>query len=122
MDRIRILSHSQQSILFVDLAGCSSAVVAETIRKIPDRVVAHPHHSVLILTDLTGASVDADAVRAMQEAAVFDKPFIKKAAWIGASSLPESFRTMVSEFSLRDFPVFPTRAAALDWLTAEEPA
>jgi mannose/fructose-specific phosphotransferase system component IIA len=121
MDRIRILSHSQQSILFVDLAGCSSAVVAETIRKIPDRVVAHPHHSVLILTDLTGASVDADAVRAMQEAAVFDKPFVKRSAWLGANSLFESFRDKISDFSRRDFPAFTSRAAALDWLTTEDP-
>ncbi len=122
MDRIRTLSHSKRSVLFLDLAGCSPEVVAETLRKVPDVVATQPRRSVLLLVDFTAAKIDDDALRAYQEAAVFDKPFIKKAAWIGASSLPESFRTMVSEFSLRDFPVFSTRAAALDWLTAEDPA
>ncbi len=121
MDRVRILSYGKQSILFVDLAGCSSAVVAETIRKIPDHVVTHPLQSVLILTDLTGASVDDDAVRAMQETAVFDKPFVKRSAWLGANSLLESFRDRISAFSRRDFPAFTSRSAALDWLTAEDP-
>jgi hypothetical protein len=120
MNRIRVLTHSQRSVLLIDLAGCSSAEVAETIPKVTDHLAAHPLHSVLVLTDLTGASVDEDAVRVMQETAVFDKPFIKRSAWLGANSLLEAFRDRISEFSGRDFPAFTSRAAALDWLIAEK--
>jgi hypothetical protein len=122
MDRIGLLSHNRQSVLFIDLAGCSPAEVAETLRKVPAYVTAQPRRSVLALIDFTKASFDDEAVRVMQEIAVFDKPFIKRAAWIAASDLPDSFHQMVSEFALREFPIFGSRSAALDWLTAEDSA
>ena len=48
-----------------------------------DHVTVNPHSSVLVLTDFTGAAFDRDALRAMKETAVFDKPFVKKSALIG---------------------------------------
>jgi hypothetical protein len=60
-------------------------------------VTTRPRGSVLILSDFTGASFGEEAVRAMKESAVFDKPYIKKSAWVGAESFPEEFRGQPKE-------------------------
>ncbi len=90
-DRIRFITHQRKQILLVDLSNCSASQVQEIIRTLPERVTTQPRASVLILSDFTGASFDEEAVRAMKEAAVFDKPFIKKTAWVGAEYLPDVF-------------------------------
>ena len=73
----------------------------------------------MILSDFTGASFDEEAVRVMKEAAVFDKPFIKKTAWVGAADFPEEFAKKVRNFSRRTFPAFKTREEALAWLVKD---
>jgi hypothetical protein len=55
----------------------------------------------------------------MNESAVFDKPYIKKSAWVGAEGFPEAFRDSLKSFSRREFPTFKTRLEALDWLVED---
>jgi hypothetical protein len=55
----------------------------------------------------------------MHEYAVMDKPYIKKSAWVGADSLPDSFRQGLIADSGREFPVFGTQRDALEWLTKD---
>jgi hypothetical protein len=55
----------------------------------------------------------------MKETTVFDKPYIKKSAWIGAESVPEALRNDLKIFSRREFPAFKTRREALDWLVED---
>ena len=55
----------------------------------------------------------------MKESAVFDKPYIKKTAWIGAGSFPQQFYESLKSFSRRELPVFKTREEALAWLVAD---
>jgi hypothetical protein len=40
----------------------------------------------------------------MKEAAVFDKPYAKKSAWVGAETFPQLFSESVRSFSRREFP------------------
>jgi hypothetical protein len=54
-----------------------------------------------------------------KEVAVFDRPFVKRAALVGAESLPKVFYEAVKTFSRREFPRFKTREEALDWLVKE---
>jgi hypothetical protein len=103
----------------VDIASCSASQVERIMRAVPDLVITLPRRSVLILTDFTGASFDEEAIRAMEQAAVFDKPFIKKTAWVGAASLPEAFAKRVKSFSNREFPIFKTHSEAMDWLVKD---
>jgi hypothetical protein len=119
IDRIRFITHQRKQILLVDLSNCSASQVQEIIRALPDQVATQPRSSVLILSDFTGASFDEEAVRAMKEAAVFDKPFIKKTAWVGAQDFPEKFAQSVKTFSRRTFPAFKTREDALAWLVKD---
>lgn len=117
MERIRFIAHRDKQVLIVDLSHCSPAEAEATVRGVPDYVTTQPLGSVRLLVDFTGASFDDEALRTMKEAAVFDKMHIKRTAWFGADSLPASFREEIGKFSRREFPVFPSRTAALDWLT-----
>jgi hypothetical protein len=116
-ERIRFIEHRHQRILLVDFSGCTADEVEEIARQVPDYVMAEPLGSVLVLTILTNATFDRDAIRAMKETAVFDKPFVKKSALIGLEDVPISFVDGLKEFSRRELYVFDTRKEALDWLT-----
>jgi hypothetical protein len=118
-ERIQFISHQGQQILFVDVSRCSAAEVENIARIVPDVVMAQPRGSVLMLVDFTGASFDRAALRAMKEAAVFDKPYIKASAWIGGEALSGAFLEELKGYSRREFPAFKTHLAALEWLVKE---
>jgi hypothetical protein len=117
--RIQFVTHKKKRILFVDFSNCTAAEVGEVARAVPEIVTKQPRDSVLILSDFSGASFDDEAIRVLKESAVFDKPFVKKSAWIGAQSFPEVFRQNLKSFSRREFPIFKSREEALEWLAAE---
>ena len=115
-DRIRFIPHDGKQILLIDFSNCSAGEVAEICREVPELLTTHPLGSVLILSDFTGASFDEAAIRVMQQAAVFDKPYVKKSAFVGAENFPKAFYESLSSFSRREFPAFKTRDEALAWL------
>ena len=117
-DRIRFINHEGKKILLVDFSNCPANEVEEIARAVPDYVTVNPLGSVL-LTDFTGAAFDRDALRAMKETAVFDKPYVKKSALIGTEDLPASFYDELKTFSRRDLLIFNTREDALDWLAVD---
>jgi hypothetical protein len=118
-DRIRFITHQGKQILLVDLSHCSAAEVEKVLRELPEVVTTRPRGSVLIFSDFTAASFDAEAMRVMKETAVFDKPYIKKTAWVGAEAFPEDFSKSLSSFARREFPAFKTRDEALAWLVKD---
>ena len=118
-NRIRFITHHGKQVLLVDLSNCSATDVEKTVRAVPELVTTRPRGSVLILSDFTGASFDQEAIRATMESAVFDKPYVKKSAWIGAENIPEMFSEKVKRFSGREFPTFKTRHEALEWLAKD---
>jgi hypothetical protein len=118
-NRIRFITHQRKQILLVDVSNCLASQVQEIVRAVPDLVITQPRGSVLLLSDFTGASFDEEAVRVMKEAAVFDKTFIKKTAWVGAEDLPEEYAKNIKNYSRRIFPAFDTREEALAWLVKD---
>ena len=117
--RIQFLSFKGKQILLVDFSSLSAAGVEATVRAVPEVVTTRARDSVLLLADFTEAVFDDEALRSMKEAAVFNKPFIRKSAWVGANSFPEVFRQNLKSFSGRDFPLFKSREEALEWLAAD---
>jgi hypothetical protein len=114
-ERIRFITHQGKQILEVDLSKCTAREVEEITKKVPDYVTTQPRASVLILTDFAGASFDRDALLAMKESAVFDKPFVKKSALI----VPRQFYEDMKNYSRRELPTFTTREEALAWLVRD---
>jgi hypothetical protein len=117
--RIHFISHQGKPILLADFSNCSAIEVEKIARAVPDLVTVQPLNSVLLLADFTGASIDREAIRTMKASAVFDKPFIKKSAWIGAEHFPTEFYDEIKGFSRRDMPIFGSRQEALTWLVAD---
>ena len=118
-DRIHFITHRGKQILLVDLTNCSARQVEEVLRETPEVVSACPLRSVLMISDFTSAGFDKETIWVMQESAVFDKPYIKKSAWVGAVSLPQGLPETMSSFSGREFPAFATRDEALAWLVED---
>jgi hypothetical protein len=118
-DRIRFINHGGKKILLVDFSNCPANEVEEIARAVPNYTTVQPLGSVLVLTDFTAAVFDRDAVRAVKETAVFDKPYVKKSALIGTEDLPASFYDELKSFSRRDLLIFKTREEALDWLAVD---
>src|ERR1700691_4233283 len=117
--RIQFLAFKGKQILLVDFSRLSAAEVEETVRAVPEVVTTRARGSVLLLADFTNAVSDKEALRAMKEAAVFNKPFIRKTAWVGADSFPEVFSENLKSFSGREFPAFKSREEALEWLAGD---
>jgi hypothetical protein len=118
-ERIQSIRHQGKQVVLVDLSNCSAVEVGKIVRIVPEHVTAQPLGSVLVLVDFTGASFDQDALLAMKECAVFDKPYIRKATWVGAGNLPHAFEKDLKAFSRREFPTFKTREEGLNWLVGD---
>lgn len=119
-ERIRFIRHRGQPVLMVDVSNCSSAEMIELSRVVPTYLSEQPKNSVLLLADFTGAKVDKAAFESMKQAAVFDRPHLKRSAWVGTEGLPKVFYENLKAFSQRDLPIFKTREEALDWLVADD--
>jgi len=118
MDRIRFVTHRDQRILLLDFTNCNADEIAEISDAVPAIVAQEPAGSVLLLADFTGAQVSRDAVQHIKIAAAIDKPHIKRDALVVAENLPKVLYESVRSFSTREFPVFATREAALDYLVS----
>jgi len=119
-DRIRLITHKGKAILLVDVSHCSAAELLKISRMVPHYVMPEPRESVLILVDFTGAHFDREAITSMKESAVFDRPHIKKSAWVGTENLPQVFYEHIKNFSQRELPTFKTREEAMDWLVMDD--
>ena len=118
-DRIRFVVHQGKNVLLIDLSHLAAAEVRRLSELVPKFVTQHPKGSLLLLADFTGAEFDRDAFTVMKEGAVFDRPHIKKSAWVGTENLPKVFYEHLKVFSQRDLPTFKSREEALDWLVEE---
>src|SRR6266852_6540585 len=120
MDRVRFITHQGKQILLVDLTDCNAEEVTTIVGEVPRIVTTQPRKSVLTLCDLTGTQFSRAAVTRMKEVAVFDRPYVKRAALVGAESLPKVFYEALKTFSRREFHRFKTREEAMDWLVRED--
>jgi hypothetical protein len=118
-DRLRFFTHQAKQILRIDVSHCSAAEVEKIFRVVPQLVIPRPLGSVLILTDFTGTFFDPEAIRAMEETAVFDKLHVRKSAWVRREKFPRGFCEGLSSFSRREFSLFKTRQEALVWLVQD---
>jgi hypothetical protein len=118
-DRIRFITHKGRQVLLVDATNCSSEQIEKLSHIVPSYVTEEPKGSVLLLADVTGAKFDKKAMEFVKPALVFDRPHLKRSAWVGTESIPKVFFEQLKAFSQRDLPSFKTREEALEWLVEE---
>ncbi len=121
MDRIRFITHRSQRILLVDCSHCAAEEVATVADLLPEFVTREPLGSVLLLGDFTGAQFNRDAVERVKIAAVFDRPHLKRSAWVLTENLPKAFYDSIRSFSGRQIPTFATREEAMEYLVTSNP-
>jgi hypothetical protein len=119
-DRIRIVAYKGKQILLADLSHCTPREVETIALLVPSYVTSEPRGSVLLLADFTKAEFDRIAIDRLKESAVFDRPHLKRSAWVGVEALPKVFYEHIKSFSQRDLPAFKTREEAMDWLVSDE--
>lgn len=118
-ERIRYIEHRGKRILLVDVSHCSARELENAALLVPSYVTSEPLGSVLLLADFTGAAFDRISIERLKEGTVFDRPHLKRSAWVGIESLPKVFYEHIKSFSRRELPAFKTREEALDWLVEE---
>ena len=119
-DRIRTVVHKGKQILLADMSHCMARDVEKVVLLVPSYVTSEPRGSVLLLADFTQAEFDRIAIDRLKESAVFDRPHLKRSAWVGVEALPKVFYEHIKNFSQRDLPAFKTREEAMDWLVSDE--
>jgi hypothetical protein len=87
---------------------------------VPSYVTPEPDNSVLLLADFSNAQIDRDALEHVKLAAVFDRPHLKRSAWVITPSFPKAFYENVRAFSVRELHIFQTRGQALRYLIGED--
>jgi hypothetical protein len=118
-ERIRFIAAEGRQVLLVDMSLCSAREVEKLALLVPSYVTSEPRGSVLLLADFTGAEFDRIAVDRLKESTVFDRPHVKRSAWVGVESLPKIFFEHIKNFSQRDLPTFKTREEAMAWLVRD---
>jgi len=115
-ERARFIEHQGERIFVIDFSGCTAGEILAIVAKAQAQITEQPRNSVLALADFTGAQLDRSVARRIKEALVFDRPHVKRSAWVGTESLPKVFYDNFKSFSQRDFPTFKTREEAMAWL------
>jgi hypothetical protein len=118
LDRIQFITHRDQRILLVDCSQCMAGEVATIADLLPDFVTREPLGSVLVLADFSGAQFSREAVEHVKIAAVFDRPHLKRSAWVLTENLPKAFYDSIQSFSGRQIPTFTTREEAMEYLVS----
>jgi hypothetical protein len=118
-ERIRFTEHQGKQILVVDFSNCGPNQMMTLLEEFRDKVTIQPPESLLILADFTDANFDKSVITRMKELLVLDRPYVKRAAWVGTKSLPHVYYENFKSFSKRDLPSFDTREEALDWLVKD---
>jgi hypothetical protein len=117
-DRLQLIQHKGKTIFLIH-AGGSKQEQFDLMDDVQETIAKQERGSVLVLADFTGAQIDKAIATRIKEVLVFDRPFVKKSAWVGAEHLPKVFFEGFKTFSQRKFPTFATREEALEWLVKD---
>ena len=118
-DRLRFFQHKDHEIFLVDLAAASQQEILDLLPKIQVTVTDKPRGSVLVLADFCEAQIDKAVAMRIKEVLALDRPYVKRAAWVGTETMPNVFYEGFKQFSQREFPKFKTREEAMDWLVVD---
>ena len=83
MDRIQFVTHRDRRVLVVDCTNCTEDEISALADQLPSFATHEPKGSVLLMADFTGAAFNKQSVEHVKIAAVFDRPYLKRSAWVG---------------------------------------
>lgn len=116
MEPASFITHQGKRVLLIDFAGCAPEDFVERIARVREVVDDQPPASLLILTDVTGASFNSGTNALMKSYSKANSPFVKRSAVVGATGLRRIILQGVRVFTGRDIRPFDDRESALNWL------
>ncbi len=118
-ERLRFIKHKGHAIYLIDFSHCAEKEMLLLLDMIRADIARHEPGSLRTLADFTGAEVDKNVATRIKEVLVLDRPYVKRAAFVGTEHLPHVFYEHFKNFSQRDLPAFATREEAMDWLVTQ---
>jgi hypothetical protein len=118
-ERIRFIEHKGKQILLLDFSHATAPQMLPLLKQVQTTVAHHEPKSLLILANYAGAEIDHKVAMKIKEVLALDRPFVKKAAWLGAEHIPHAHSENFHLFSQRETATFKTRGEALEWLVQE---
>ena len=120
MERIFHITHRGHAVLVADCSDCGPEELARVIDEVPQHVTKETPGSVLLLGDFSRSVFTKETVEHLKIAAVFDRPFVRKSAWVLTDNLDKTLHESIRQFSARAIPSFTTREEALEHLISDE--
>ncbi len=105
--------------MLLDFSQANAHEMHLLLEQVRITVARHARESLVTLADYTGATVDHAVATKLKEVLTFDRPFVKKTAWVGTESIPHAFMENFQNFSQREIVTFKTREEAMDWLVKD---
>jgi hypothetical protein len=118
-ERIRFIEHKGKQILLLDCSLATASQMLPLLTQVRTTVAQHGPKSVLVLANYEGAEIGHKVAMRIKEVLGFDRPFVKKAAWLGTEHIPDALSENFHLFSQRETATFKTREEALEWLVRE---
>jgi hypothetical protein len=118
-ERIRFIEHKGKRILLLDFSLATASQMLPLLTQVRTAVAQHGPKSLVILADYQGAEIDHKVAIKIKEVIALDRPFVKKAAWVGTEHIPHALIESVHIFAQRETTTFKTREEALEWLVRE---
>jgi hypothetical protein len=118
-ERLHFVKHKGHAIYIIDFTHCAEKEMLLLLDMVRADIARHAPGSLFTLADFTGAEVDKNVATRIKEVLVLDRPYVKRAAWVGTENMPHIFYEHFKNFSQRDLPAFKTREEAMEWLVQD---
>ncbi|MBF0313378.1 MAG: STAS/SEC14 domain-containing protein [Oligoflexia bacterium] len=116
MERIKVLSNKNQSILYIDFSNLASPDMKELFKKANRVISNYEHHSLYLLTNFTNAKFNSQEMISATEYAAANRDYVKASAVFGIPlSSIKMFEHLCKKVE-RDIKLFETEEEAKAWL------
>jgi hypothetical protein len=119
MGAVRFIEHRDKRILHIDFGGCELEEFVSIIKESKKLIAKEPHTSVLTLTNVKAAHISPMASKVLKEFTMFNKPYVKAGAVLGATGLLKLEFDIVTKFSGRKLARFDSPDEAMNWLVTQ---
>jgi hypothetical protein len=120
MDRVRFITHKGKQVLLIDYHDLADeAEILEVVEERKRVVTSQPKNSLLTVGDISGTTINKNALTKIKEANVYDVPYVRRAALVGVTEHQMTAVKAVETFAHRDHHLFATLQEALDWIVSE---
>jgi hypothetical protein len=117
MNRVNVVAHGGHEIVHIDISGSKNAKAnIATFDEAERIIVAKPPKSVLLLTDVTDAHYDMEAVARLQSFSKAVTPFVRGSACLGVTGIRMIVTNTLSLLTGRNIKLFDDPATARIWL------